>query len=174
MQYGMQLIAALRSASARITPQPIGSSGRHGSSLARAEIGFITDVEGDWSYFERCISLSRVLYRDDSKALQNVQDHLGHVASIARLAAQPHGQSGVGRRGSEVLLEKMMPHFDKLADAASTPVSQWGVTKLASDRLSNLLPKPVWAMLGLGYLYSFVAGIAANPTIFALTMLAFV
>ena len=46
--------------------------------------------------------------------------------------------------------------------------------KLASDRLSNLLPKPVWAMLGLGYLYSFVAGIAANPTIFALTMLAFV
>ena len=49
-------------------PRPL--SFRHRSSLARAEIGFITDVEGDWSYFEQCIARSRVLYRDGSKKLQ--------------------------------------------------------------------------------------------------------
>ena len=76
------------------------------------------------------------------------------------------------RRGSEVLLEKMTPHVDKLFDALNTPVAEWSVANVASDRASRMLPKPVWALLAMGYLASVGMGIAADPTVFALTMLA--
>tara|TARA_B110001452_G_C15164179_1_gene404835 strand:- start:547 stop:1146 length:600 start_codon:yes stop_codon:yes gene_type:complete len=116
----------------------------------------------------------------EDKAVAALRENGAHLTSLASLGLANGGIGGGGAAGpggaprlrSELLLERATPHLDKLADALKQPVSEWSVTQVASDRLSRMLPQPVWVTLGFGYLWSIMSALMFDPTAFALTMMA--